>query len=312
MGWGIGSGKVYIGVAFGNTLYFLFILLLIALVFGTRSLCRRFGKEFTRNLLLILYWSNFALHFLKQFNPYYISRLPNSLGSSSLENFCAILIVISPFVFVFGNDYLKDYLFYVGIVSGIMVYLVPTGALGRDLGDLDSLLEVLRFYGCHAPLVIGGYLMVEEGLHRLDYHRLWAIPLMFTAVNGVVFLNGVFLGFVLHFPGWPSTWEQFSDRDCFVNQSFTFGPMRQFDGTLGWVYKLMIPGLQTYHNSNGELCFVPVIYMLIPLYIATALFGPWLCYKYEKRHYRMDFEEWKQRLKMRRYKSAKRKGAITR
>ena len=44
---------------------------------------------------------------------------------SSLENFCAILIVISPFVFVFGNDYLKDYLFYVGIVSGITMVFIP-------------------------------------------------------------------------------------------------------------------------------------------------------------------------------------------
>lgn len=286
-------------IQIGNFGYFLFLFLLGTLVYVSRQLCSHFGKGFSNRLILTLLWGNFALHFLKQLSPFYMLDFPFSLTRSSLENYCAVLIVASPFIYQFGNDYLKDYLYYIGVISGVIVYLFPTAALGADLRDPAVFFDVMRFYLCHAPLVICGFLMVDQGFHRLDYHRLWAIPFLFVAVNFMVFVNAVFMGPVLHFPGWPITWSGISNRDGFVNQSMTFGPPPAFDAIfISWLYPILPPGLCTYY-VDGVIHFTPAVWQFLPVGFATLVLGPLLALPYEKRHMKMDFLAFVQKRRLR-------------
>ena len=284
----------------GNFGYFLFLFLLGTLFFLARSLSRHYGMEWTHRFLLALFWGNFALHFLKLLSPFSMKSFPFFFTRSSLENFCAILIVTSPFIYLYGNAYWKDYLYYIGIVSGVMVYLAPTAAIGADLSNPANFLEVMRFYLCHAPLVIGGYLTVDSGFHKLDYHRLWAVPFCFVAVNLVVLFNAVFLGLVLHYPGWPSTWAELSDRSLFTNQSYTFGPFPSLDPLFeDWLYPILPPFLCTYY-VEGEIHFTPSIWQLIPVGFATLVLGPILSFPYESRHMKIDCLVLKEKIARRR------------
>ena len=293
------SPFLYLSVEKGNFLYFFFIAFLFAGTFLCRSLCRHFGKKFAHEFVLVLLWMNFAFHFLKQLNPFYLADFPFSIGRSSLENFCALLICAAPFIYLSKNRYLKDYLYYVGLLSGIVVYLIPTGALGRDLSSMDNLLETIRFYGCHFPLVAVPVVMVDAGLHELDYHRLPALPFLFVAANAIVLLNGVLMSFVFRFPGWPHTLEEFIDRAGFVNQSATFGPPPSLDPILGWLYPYLIPGLMTF-VVDGTRYFTPCVYLFFPVALVTLVFGPVLCFPFEKRHMKLDLEGLRQKAMLRR------------
>ncbi len=285
-------------VRYGNFLYFLPIFVLFSALFLAHLLTNRFGKRFSRRLILILVWSNFALHIVKQFTPYYFNRWPSSLSESSATNFCALLIMVWPFIFLGNNKYLKDYAYYVGMLSALAAYFIPTGPLNLDLSSIENFFEVVRFYGCHAPLLICGYLMVKDGFHKLDYHRLWAIPLVMVAFNLVVLLNGFFL-YAIQFPGYTQDLAVLTARDGWLSGAAVFGPPPFVDKFLAPLYRISIPGLQVYY-VNGEMYFTPALWMLPALYVVVLLIGPLLTYPWQKHQMKADFEGFKQKIKMRR------------
>ena len=301
--------KPAFGVHFGNFFYFLAIFVLFVGTLGLTLLCRRQGKKFAKKLILTLLWLNFALHFAKQLLPSYISRWPVGLTDSAAPNLCAVLIIIAPFVFLFGNAYWKDYLYYIGMVSGILVYFVPTGAMRYEaypqgFGDPEYFAEVLRFYFCHFPLVACSFLMVEQGFHKLDYHRLWALPLMFGIVLAIVALNSFFFGPILKVQGFPheilgpdGLLNRMGPHSEIANQSMAFGPQPNMDKALSWIYPFLIPGLMTF-VIDGQLYFTPVIWIVPFVYIGTLVLGPLFSAPFEGRHMSLDFSAFLQKRKL--------------
>lgn len=256
-------------------------------------LSRRMGPAFTRKFILTILWTNFALHFLKQLNPSYLADFPYSLKRSTPENLCALLIMVSPFIFMWGPAWSKDYMFFIGIISGIGVYLNPTGALNIPLEDANNLLEALRFYLCHAPLVVCSVLMVSSGFHQLNYHRIWAIAATFMAFQTLLFLNELFLklsGFI------DMDWVSFFSRNV-RNGGLTFGPYPMMDSFLGGLYKVLIPPFFMFTGENGALTFVPVLWMLGPI-IVIGIPLMFLCYlPFEHRHMYLDYLTFKEKRK---------------
>lgn len=287
-------GNILLKVELFNFPYFLFIALDIVAFIVSVSFSRRLGKDWTYRFISVLAWSNFALHFLKQLNPFYVASWPEGLGRSTAENLCAFLIMASPFIIKWGNKYMKDYLYYIGMISSILVFLAPTGAIGLELGDLENFLEVLRFYICHVPLLIIGFLEVDSGFHELNYHRLIAVPIMFLFVEGILVANACFLNSVLY----KMDWNLFLDRgNPLLNSSLPFGPTPGMDKMLGFIYPYLIPYLQTYY-VDGVIKFTPVLYLFIPLCLGTALLGPLLALPFEKRRMKLDIEAIKMKHKM--------------
>ena len=107
-------------VAIGNWLYILIILGLFLVIFlliiFTKHRSYKFNYWFIFSILML----NFVLHFLKIFLPFenYFYGLPYSLLRISLENICAVSVVVFPFIYLSKNNYLKDVMIIVGIMSG--------------------------------------------------------------------------------------------------------------------------------------------------------------------------------------------------
>lgn len=288
-------GNLYLKVELFNLPYFLFIALICVCFVVSTFLSRRFGKDWTYRFISVLAWSNFALHFVKQLNPFYVASWPMGLGRSTAENLCAFLIMVSPFIIKWGNKYMKDYLFYMGIISSLLVFLCPTSAFGLDLGELENFLEVSRFYICHIPLLIIGYLEVDSGFHELNYHRLIAMPFMFMTVEAILVANACLLNLVLY----KLPWGEFLDRgNPLLNSSLPFGPTPEMDKILGAFYPMLIPYLQTYY-VDGIIKFTPVLYLFVPYAIGTLLLGPLLALPFENRRMKLDIEWIKMKYKMR-------------
>ena len=285
-------------VEFGNLFYFIPIVLLAATAVLLRMLCKKKGEKWTFRFLFILAWANFACHFLKQFVPSYIGAWPLGLARSTMENLCAVMVVLTPFMMLSKKRVFLDYLYYMGMISASLAYLVPTGALGLQLGDPADLFEVARYYLCHAPIFLIGFLLVSARAHRLDYHRLIHIPFLVILALLIIALDDVFLNLILY----RRDWMLLLDRDQPIfNSSFLFGPSSDVDGAFGWAYNYLIPGLQTY-RVNGVLHFTPILWIVPYLFIATLLLGPLLALPSELRHMKIDMAVLSQKRRMARKK----------
>ena len=286
-----------ISVEIGNFFYFFFILLLLAFCFFSVKLCNKKGKRFAYKYILTILFANFSLHFIKQLLPSYLNNFPNSLWKSTFENLCAALIILAPFIFMSKNKLFKDYMFYIGIVSGFGVYLFPFGSTGRDLRNLDTLIDVLRFYLCHMPLVLCGFLMVQQGFHKLDYHRIWKLVFTYIFFQTIIFLNDLLL-FVCGVPDFKQAYGTVSDKQAWLNFLYRSGPANEsvnmgfkedFDKMLGWLY---IPYLMTY-KIGDKTYFIPVLYQFLPVFLLQFPIGIILAYPFQKEQMKLDYIRYK-------------------
>ena len=290
-------------VEFGNWIYFLCIALAACLSALLVLLCRKKGQVFAYKFVMVLVWANFALHFLKQFLPFYISRWPWGLVDSAFPNLCAVLIFLAPFIMLSKNKYLMDYFCLLGFVSGVLVYFVPTGATRTDVSGFDYVFETVRFYLCHFPLIVCPLIIVTSRIHRLNWRRLWMVPLIFGAILALISLQQFLCGPILKLDGHPHEWlgengvlNPHNPFAIMSNQSMQFGPQPGVDPILGWLYPYYLPYVLTF-PYGGQIYFVPVLWILPIIYLATYLFGPLLCMPFEHEAMKRDFQSFKARIK---------------
>ncbi|MBP5091837.1 MAG: hypothetical protein J6328_04705 [Bacilli bacterium] len=273
-------------VKLGNFLYWLFIAFFLLFGFAAFYLSKRFGKRFAHRFILVMVWTNFAFHFLKQLNPAYMRAWPEAWMRSTPENLCAFLVMAAPFIYLWGNKYFKDYLVFFGFWSGVAAIMIPTGPMevGLNIQTSEGLLEVLRYYFCHIPLSVTAVLMVAFDLHKLDYRRLWAMPLMIMSVFLIIFLD-LLLFVSLGLQKADPFWMMF-DRN-FYNPSMAMGPTRPMDPIVGWTYPVLAFPFR-FHLPNGELAFIPALWPVFYLYLIGVPFAL-LCYlPFEHRHMKED------------------------
>ncbi|MBQ7250885.1 MAG: hypothetical protein IJS37_06050 [Bacilli bacterium] len=266
-------------------------------------LCKKKGPRFAHRFILALVWANFALHFVKQFTLYYFERWPYSLSASGVPNLCAFFVLFGPLMYLSKNKYLRDYFFYIGVLSGILVFFWPTTAVEATyLDGLTYVLECIRFYLCHLLILIAPLCMVASGLHKLEFRRLWAIPLCFGFALFIIALHCVICGPLLRLPGYIGEW--FGPNGIFgrqgSNESMQFGPQAKFDKTiLGSLYPFWFPYLLSY-NIDGVTYFVPVLWMIPALYLGTYIIGPIMLFLADPKGTRIGWLTYKQKRKMRR------------
>ncbi len=293
-------------VEFGNIFYFLPIIWLFAITVFSLWICHKKGKKFTKIYIMSILLVNFALHFIKQafpLNQYNMAR--GGLTDSLWPNLCAVYVFFAPFVFLSKNKYLKDYMYYIGVISAIAVYIYPNTALSTDIPGAMYVVETIRFYFCHWPLLVCPLVMVAEGLHKLDWKRLWAVPLVYAGALAIISAQQIFFGPILHVNGFAQEWfgpdgvfNRLGEHSHMANQSMQFGPQPGVDGIMGWLYPYWFPYVLTF-KVDGVLYFTPILWFMPFLYFATYLVGPLMTLPFEHRQMRLDVEGWKQQRKMR-------------
>ncbi len=244
-------------VEFFNFAYFayifIFIVILLLLYYGFKNK----SKKAQKNLIIFLTFFALLIHFTKLLFYPYNQDLPYSLKKITFENICAVSTLIFPFIFLFGNNKWKDYMFYFGILSGFLAILIPTEALGKNVFTYD----LNRFYICHMIIGIAPFLMVKFGFHELDLKRIYQVPFSFLTILALILVNEVILiesGLV---PVTPDTYFDIVNR----NSSFIFGPKPEFKPVvdlLTWVNPRFLMPVE-----NGVTTYIPILWMVIPLYV---------------------------------------------
>ncbi len=181
-----------------NFWYFFWLFLSIGGTVGLYFLLRKRTPRTQKITLFSILVFALLLHFLKAYIPPYSTNHDRLYRDSWFINICGANIGLFPFLFLIKNKYVKDYMFYLGLLGGFIAILYPIEPIQKT-NQLAEGWDIVRFYIHHHILWSVPMLMVLLGVHKLDYRRVWAVPSSFMLLLLFIMLNQILqseLGFI--------------------------------------------------------------------------------------------------------------------
>ncbi|MBQ2718441.1 MAG: YwaF family protein [Clostridia bacterium] len=254
-----------------NFFYFFFILLMSGAIVGLYFLLRSKSERTQRLVLFSLLVLNLALHFSKPLFPPYSEDPALAMSEVWFTNVCGTSVLFFPFIFLSESRTAKDYMVYLGIVSGFLALLYPTEAIGKSVLTPD----LWRFYLCHGILLAVPLLTVLWGLHRPDVRRIWKIPFCAAAMLLFIIANQVLqseLGII------PLRGDDLLNVS-YRNPSLIWGPTDDVAVLFSWLtpsFMKTVPagpyaGQEKYWPFFWMLPGVLVYFLLLPLLLCLIL-----------------------------------------
>lgn len=248
-------------IQFFNFWYFLFVFLSVCGFAGLYLLLRNRSQRTVKTVLIVLMTFALALHFMKGLFPPYSLDYERHLRDSWFINICGANIALFPFMLVSKNKYVKDYMFYIGVLSGLIAVFYPIDPILKP-DQTAEIFDVLRFYLHHNLLWYVPMLMVLLKIHELDYRRIWATPALLLLVMLFIMINQIFqseLGFIglrgddIH-------------AIPYVNNSLIWGPDGNISRLIDWacpeIFKTIPVG-----QHKGEVKYWPWFWLTVPCFV---------------------------------------------
>ena len=254
-------------IAMFNGWYFFWLILSAAAIVGLYFLLRKCSTNTQKVALFGLLVLGLALHFLKTFIPPYSVDEARNLRDSWFVNICGANIALFPFFFWSKNDKIKDYMFYIGVISGLIALFYPQEPIAK-VDQYAEQLDIVRFYYHHWMVLAVPLLMVLFGHHKLSYKRVWVAPTGLLLLMLFIMLNQIFqseLGFI-----------PLRDRSNFFgidykNTSYIWGP--GVNDTIGEILAIFTPGFfktVPVGEFAGQAKYWPWFWLIFPAYILVT------------------------------------------
>lgn len=249
-----------------NGWYFFWLLLGAGATAGLYFALRKAERKVQKTVLFAFLAFGLLLHFLKAYIPPYSVDEARLLRDSWFVNICAGNIAWFPFLFFAKNKYVKDYMFYIGVLSGLVALFYPQEPMAKA-DQLADFWDVVRFYYHHWMLLAVPLLMVLLGHHELSYKRVLAAPVGLLLLMLFIMLNQLFqseLGFI------PLRSEDMFDIN-YKNTSYIWGPgTNDAIGTfLSWFcpdfFKVIPVGAYA-----GQEKYWPWFWLIFPVFILVT------------------------------------------
>ena len=268
------------GIDYGTSSYFLYIAIMVALTAVLNLLFKKRSTATKTKVLFMLLLSAFALHFLKiVMVERYQSDLPQSWRYASLENICAVSVVVFPWIFISKSTRLKDYMVIVGTLSGLAAFLIPTEGLGKQPFEAG----VIRFYYSHFIIFVVPFLMARWKIHRISLKRVFVLPFLVYGVMTLVLANEFVLNAIGIVDG---SFELYRTAE-YRNSAFVFGIPEILSDFKPFVYALT-PKVFLSDPVTGAAVHWPVIWAVVPLYIYGIALATVTCFVFEPSASRAD------------------------
>ena len=206
-------------IAMFNGWYFFWLAVLSALTVGLYFFLRKKSYRIQRITLFSILAFGLLLHFLKVYIPPYSTDEARMLRDAWFVNICAANIALFPIFFFCKNKHIKDYMFYLGVISGLISILYPMEPMAKA-NQAGEWIDIVRFYIHHNILWYVPLLMVLLKIHKLNYKRVWSTPAILLLVMLFIMLNQIFqseLGYI------PLRSDDLFDIN-YKNSSLIWGP----------------------------------------------------------------------------------------
>lgn len=254
-------------IAMFNGWYFFWLILAAGAILGLYFGLRNASVKVQKGVLFGLLAFGLLLHFLKVYIPPYSVDEARMLRDSWFVNICGANIALFPFFFWSKNDKIKDYMFYIGVLSGLIALFYPQEPIAK-VDQLGEQLDIVRFYYHHWMVLAVPLLMVLFGHHKLSYKRILSAPTGLLLLMLFIMLNQIFQSELGYIP--------LRDQGAFFeigykNTSYIWGPGT--NDAIGDFLALFTPDFfktVPVGEFAGQTKYWPWFWMIIPVYVLVT------------------------------------------
>lgn len=246
-----------------NFWYFFWILLGTAAFVGLYFLLRKASTRTQMSVLFGLLAFGLLLHFLKVYIPPYSVDEARKLRDAWFVNICGANIALFPFMFFSKNKYVKDYMFYIGVLSGLIALFYPQEPMAK-VDQSAEFWDIVRFYFHHWMLLAVPLMLVLLGHHKLSYRRIMVAPVGMLLLMLFIMLNQIFQSELGYIP--------LRSDDMFhinyKNTSYIWGPGA--NDAIGNFFAMLCPDFfKTIPVGQyaGQVKYWPWFWMIFPCFI---------------------------------------------
>ena len=254
-------------IAMFNGWYFFWLILCTGATVGLYFLLKNKSTLVQKSVLWGLLAIGLLLHFLKVYIPPYSVDEARMLRDSWLVNICGANIGLFPILFFCKNKYVKDYMFYIGVISGFLALFYPEEPIAKTDQAAEQL-DIIRFYYHHWMVMAIPLMTVLLGHHQLSYKRILVAPTGLLLVMLFIMLNQIFqseLGFI-----------PLRDRNNFFgidykNTSYIWGPGT--DDAIGNILATFTPDffkIVPVGEYAGQVKYWPWFWIIVPAYVLVT------------------------------------------
>ena len=254
-------------IAMFNGWYFFWLLLCSGVTVGLYFLLRNKSQKTQKAVLFGILVLGLIAHFTKVYYPPYSTDEARMLRDSWFVNICGANIALFPFFFWSKNEKIKDYMFHIGVLSGLIALFYPQEPIAK-VDQAAEQIDIIRFYFHHWMVLAVPLLMVLLGLHKPSYKRVLSAPVGILLLMLFIMLNQILqseLGFI-----------PLRDRGNFFgidykNTSYIWGPGE--NDAIGNFFALFTPKLfktVPVGEFAGQLKYWPWFWMIVPVFVLVT------------------------------------------